>query len=410
MIINQEAEKAVIGAILLEGDRIAEISSSLKPDDFLLSECRTIYKVYLDMFRQNIPIDGTTLKTYLPAPEAEDLMLFAVHAAEDLLSLSAVPTYVKIIQEGSMRRKAKDKMLTLSEAIDYESPISECEEKASDLLQCFNSSLSGAESLSAKDGFLAVYDSLGKEKQYIKTGISWIDRYVFIEPGYFFIIGGRPSSGKTALSLQIASYVSDQYKTVYFSLETSPEVIYSRMVSSFTGTPMEQIKKGSVSDNQAAYIGDRFSAFSIKQLDVIKASGFTVERIRSEIIRRKAKVAFIDYLTIIQAEGRTMLEKATNISIGLHNVAQQTGCVIFALSQLNRSGDKEPDMTSLRESGQIEQDADVVLIIQRSEETSESRRRLSIQKNKEGLTGGRDYSFDGSTQTFSETDYYHEGR
>ena len=404
MNVNSEPERAVIGGILLKGDLIAEISLSLQPDDFFLSECREIYKTYLEMFRQNIPIDGATLKTYLPAPEAEDLFLFSVNAAEDLPFLRNVPEYVKIIQDHSMRRKAKEKILDLSEAIDYESPINECQEKASDLLQCFSSPLTRDGSVSAKDGFLSVVESLDEKKAHIKTGISFIDRFIALEPGFFFVIGGRPSSGKTALSLQIASNISDHYQTLYFSLETSPKIVYQRMLSSFTKTPLDQIKRQAVSDNQMNIITNSFAQFEKKKLKVIKASGYSVERIRSEIIREKAEVAIIDYLTLIDCPGKSQYEKATNISIGLHNLAQQTGCVIIVLSQLNRDGEIKPDMTSLRESGQIEQDADAILLIERPDAEDLTKRVLDIVKNKEGEIMYKQFFFDGSIQTFSETE------
>ena len=118
-------------------------------------------------------------------------------------------------------------------------------------------------------------------------------------------------------------------------------------------------------------------------------------------MQAQADVIFVDYLTLMKASGKTPYERATQISMDLHTLAQQMEMAVIALAQLNRAGKGDPDMTSLRESGQIEQDADAILLIHWPDQ-EDSTRELIIAKNKEGETGKNFLRFDGKHQTFSE--------
>ena len=137
------------------------------------------------------------------------------------------------------------------------------------------------------------------------------------------------------------------------------------------------------------------------KLEVVSAAGWTAEQIKSKAVQARADVIFVDYLTLMKASGKTPYERATQISMDLHTLAQQMEIAVIALAQLNRAGKGDPDMTSLRESGQIEQDADAILLIHWPDQ-EDSTRELIIAKNKEGETGKNFLRFDGKHQTFSE--------
>lgn len=396
---NVEAESAVIGGLLLESDKLMpEISLELLPEDFSSSAYREIYKTFLDMFKRGVPVDSATLKSYLPEGTKEDCFELAINAAKTVPTLRRVKEYTKLVKRAGMAKRAKEKAMQFIEAIDANEPESQCQRKASEIVQVYSSIKSSADCVNAKDGYLSFCSSQDQKKEYLKTGFSRLDRNLYIAPGNYIVIGGRPSAGKTAFTLQIMLNVSGKHKALYFSLETSPEIIFERLISCYAKIPLKSIKMRNLTDDQWLKAHQAFDTFSKKRFSVIKAAGYGVEQIRSEIIRNKAEIAFIDYLTLIQSEGKNMLDKATNISIGLHNLAQQTGCVLIVLSQLNREGKNEPDMTSLRESGQIEQDADAILII--SQDEDESERKIKIVKNKEGITGTIPFHFDGAFQTF----------
>jgi replicative DNA helicase len=137
-------------------------------------------------------------------------------------------------------------------------------------------------------------------------------------------------------------------------------------------------------------------------LSIVKASGKSVSWIRGEALRLKADVVFIDYLGLINGTGKSRYEIITNVSMELHNMAQQTGITVFALSQLNRNATgRRPTMADLRESGQVEQDADVIVLLHRVNEDLNDM-DVIIEKNKEGEVGTVKMKFWGGSQSFSE--------
>ena len=142
---------------------------------------------------------------------------------------------------------------------------------------------------------------------------------------------------------------------------------------------------------------------------MVDAAGWTVQQIKSKAVQLRAEIIIIDYLSLIRGEGKSLYERVTNISMELHTLAQANRIAVIALSQLNRAGKDEPDMTSLRESGQIEQDADVILLLHEigrsvldREAGGDADRRLIIAKNKEGMTGAITLNFQGEYQRFCE--------
>ena len=128
-------------------------------------------------------------------------------------------------------------------------------------------------------------------------------------------------------------------------------------------------------------------------------------QVRAKAAQLKAEVIFIDYLSLLRGEGKSVYERVTNISIDLHTMAQQSGTTVVALSQLSRSGKENPDMTDLRESGQIEQDADAILLLKSIDpKRPDSDRELLVAKNKEGITGPILLNFIGEYQLFTEVE------
>ena len=221
------------------------------------------------------------------------------------------------------------------------------------------------------------------------------------------VFGGRPSSGKTAFTLQTMLHMARKRKVCYFSLETSKEKIFDRLISSFTMTSFSEIKKSEIKDWDT--IINSYDEFAQLDFEIVAAAGWTVEQIKAKAIQCKAEVIFIDYLTLIKADGKNKLEQTTNTSIAIHTMAQQCGITVIALSQLNRGGKAELDMEALRESGQIEQDADCILLLQSTEPKEPcADRELIIAKNKEGEIGKMILAFDGLHQKFFEQENRYE--
>lgn len=235
---------------------------------------------------------------------------------------------------------------------------------------------------------------------YIKTGLERLDEALHISPGDFIIIGGRPSAGKTALSLQIAASMAKQNYTVYyFSLETSKRKLGARLMANQIYCPLETVKNKAVSLNEI----DGQAKNMKMPLYIRSAAGKNVAWMKAQALRKKAQVIFVDYLQLIHETGaKDRYAAITAISIALHELAQTTGIVVVALAQLNRNPSKPgatPTNSDLRESGQIEQDADAIILLSGD---NPDKYLFRLSKNKEGEIGDLPITFNKQIQRFQE--------
>ena len=240
--------------------------------------------------------------------------------------------------------------------------------------------------------------NLDQQPNYIPTGIGPLDRNLHILPGNFILIGGRPSAGKTALSLQIAVEMAKQGRKVcYFSLETSPQILAQRIIANQLYAPLEQVKTKKVPADEL----DGLSKLRKLPLYIRSASGRNVAWIRAQALRMKAQVVMVDYVQIIRPDrSGDRYQAITQISIGLHELAQTTGMVVMGAAQLSRNAAHTlPSNADLKESGQLEQDADAVLLLGNAED---GRSVCILSKNKEGRVGEIPLAFDKERQRFLE--------
>ena len=256
------------------------------------------------------------------------------------------------------------------------------------------------------DGIDNYIRKLDDKPEYISTGLKVLDNNLHLVPGNFVVIGGRPSAGKTALSLQLACEIAKNgRKVAYFSLETDPDTLYARIIANQLGVPLHTVKNKTVSINEL----DRLADIKKYPLFVRSAAGKSVGWIRTQSIRMQAKVVFIDYLQLIhQAGAKDRYSAVTEISMALHEFAQSTGTLVVALAQLNRETARAgipPTAADLRESGQIEQDADAIILLAQNVTTKkrpEQHYHFALEKNKEGNVGSLDITFQMETQQFKE--------
>lgn len=266
--------------------------------------------------------------------------------------------------------------------------------------------------------------------EYTGTGFRILDRMTFIEQGDFIIVAGRPSTGKTAFTLQMMLNMAKQgKKCAYFSLETNSQKLYQRAVACYHRISYDHVKTRHLSAEEEEIINRSADDFLALPFHFFDAAGMTAEQIEYEAVQMGADVIFVDYLGIVSDPAKGRYEKITNNSINLHTLAQRNKITVVALSQLRRNqGVKlsKPRMDDLRESGQIEADADLILMLfneakdviraqDPSEDTAEeSQKRIllddnpyrlfwvSVEKNKEGITGDVEFNFFGEQQRFTE--------
>lgn len=235
---------------------------------------------------------------------------------------------------------------------------------------------------------------------YIKTGLERLDEALHISPGDFIIIGGRPSAGKTALSLQIAASMAKQnYIVYYFSLETSKRKLGAHLMANQIYCPLDTVKNKAVSLNEI----DGQAKNMKMPLYIRSAAGKNVAWMKAQALRKKAQIIFVDYLQLIhETSAKDSYAAITAISIALHELAQTTGIVVVALAQLNRNPSKPgatPTNSDLRESGQIEQDADAIILLSGD---NPDKYLFRLSKNKEGEIGDLPITFNKQIQRFQE--------
>lgn len=396
------SEQSVIGCIILEPVKVmSEIAGQLTAGDFCHPMGKMAIDAALKLYSTNKAISIVSILHEIG--NGEDEKIFLTTCASVVPSVAPYQDYIAMVKECSRRRRAIEKAIELVTALSEGEPLTDCQTIATEASEALNDTKFG-ESFNAAQALTDFFIRKQKPKTYIETGFAKLDKYAYIDKGDYVIVAGRPSAGKTAFTLQMMANMARKHKVVYFSLETSKEKATDRIVSSITQTSMGEIKRHEISDwGKIARETDRFCALNF---EIVEAAGWTVAQITAKAVQLKADVIFIDYLSLIADSAKGIYERVSNISVGLHTMAQQRKICVVALSQLNRAGKENPDLTSLRESGQLEQDADVVLMITEDESLPiaqrEGIRKLKIAKNKEGLTGTIHFNFAGECQTFYE--------
>ena len=236
---------------------------------------------------------------------------------------------------------------------------------------------------------------LNEKPKYIPSGIPVLDKHLHLAPGNLFIIGGRPSAGKTALSLQMACEQARRgLRVCYFSLETDPDTLTARIISNRLAVPLADVKSKTVPQSDLDSLADLHKL----PLFIRSASGKGTGWIKAQAQRMKAQVIFIDYLQLLTAsKAKDRYQQITSISIALHELAQTTGILVVALAQLNRNAaHASPSTVDLKESGQLEQDADAILLLSADKEEYQA----ILAKNKEGKIGEIPLTFDKTRQRF----------
>lgn len=246
---------------------------------------------------------------------------------------------------------------------------------------------------------------LNEKPKYIPSGIPVLDKHLHLSPGNLFIIGGRPSAGKTALSLQMACEQARRgFRVCYFSLETDPDTLTARIIANRLAVPLADVKAKTVPQSDLDSLADLHKL----PLFIRSASGKGIGWVKAQAQRMKAQVVFIDYLQLLaDGKAKDRYQAITGISIALHELAQTTGIFVVALAQLNRNAaHASPSTADLKESGQLEQDADAILLLSADKEEYQA----ILAKNKEGRVGEIHLTFDKPRQRFLAVTGELEGR
>jgi replicative DNA helicase len=398
-----EAQVSVLGAALIDGDAVGQILHRTREEDYTGSY-RTIFRAIQRVFLAGQPVDPTTVSAAL-GHEYDNLLLQIVELTPTAANVDA---YITLALEQSRLNLLRDTGQLLQNAANLED--------AMDLWAKINRAMGDRPSVrvvSMAQGLKDFYERQQVVPELVTWGMDKLDATVLVERGDFTVLGGYPSAGKTALSVQLAWNQAEGRKVGYFSLETRPEKLIDRTVAMVTGVDFGKIKRHRLGQDDWVVCAKHSKDMTERRLELIQAGGLSVPEIQALTLAGQYDVIYVDYLQLIRPDDprRNDYEQVSQISRDLHTLAQTTGTTVVALSQLSRpakTGEQEraPGLHSLRQSGQIEQDADSVLLLYLDNPKDRSSQRcLKIAKNKEGEAGGIILlDFEGKTQRFTPAD------
>ena len=405
-------ERAILSAILFSPEVLETVAESLEARDFLYPAHQNIFKAMLELRRLDKPIDEEFIKQRstksCPITEEELLNILSTSPIADIES------YVFEIKEASIKRKLNALAMKINEASNDKTTPSK------DLVDTLQSELYNITNIQeyhdfkdAKEVSMGTLDYVLEMKKRGNTTLIGIDtgfrdlneKTTGFGKGDLIIVAARPAMGKTTLVLNMAQKALDLGKGVaFFSLEMPAEQLMLRMLSAKTSIALQNLRLGSLLDEEWQQLTDAVNSMSSKSLFIDDNSILTIHQFRSKMKKIKMQhpeieLAVIDYLQLMKGESdRDRHQEVSEISRGLKLTARELGIPIIALSQLNRSlesrSDRRPMLSDLRESGSIEQDADVILFVYRDDVYKyKDEKEKEAAAKKEGKAYKSDFEF-----------------
>lgn len=435
---NTDAEASMLGALLIDAEAVVKIADQVRADDFYEEKHQRIYEAILTLYEKHSPIDVLTLSDQLKGTGFLDMVGGAAYLTE---LTNFVPTathieqYAEIVAQKAMRRrliKASQDIVGLGydEARGLQELIEEAETRLFEVSQRHvKQDITSIETILSES--FDRLDELHKDKGKIRgvpTGFKDLDNILAgLQRSDLFILAARPSMGKTALALNLAHNIAVKSgeAVLVFSLEMSKEQLVDRMLSMESGVDAWALRTGNLTDTDFEKIGQAMGTLSEAQIYIDDSPGITVSDLRTKSRReahlRPLGLIIVDYLQLMSGGSRfngdgNRVQEISEISRGLKGIARELNVPLIALSQLSRSVESRhpqiPQLADLRESGSIEQDADVVAFIYREDYYNPETDRknitdIFIKKHRNGPTGAVELYFDREKQRFRSVDSKH---
>ncbi len=418
---NIEAEQAVLGAMLIDKEAIAKATELLSADDFYREAHRVIFSAMLELYNKNEAVDMVTVTEILKRDnKLEDIggIAYITSLANVVLTAANVKYHAEIVAEKSVLRQLV-RVSTEIAAMGYEA-----NDDVGTLLDTAESRILEISNRKKKADFTPINDILMDSVQSIESllqnkggltglpaGFADLDKLTSgLHPSDFIILAARPSMGKTALALNIVQNVAlrahkaiggEPRSVAFFSLEMSKEQLVNRMLCAEAGIDSQRLRVGEMHDEDWTHLWDACDTMSRAKIYIDDTAGITAMEMRSRARRLKAEhgldLIVVDYLQLMQGSGKRnnsgdRQQEVSEISRSLKALARELDVPVLALSQLSRSVEsrqvKRPMLSDLRESGSLEQDADIVAFLYREDyynpETENKHTELIIAKHRNG--------------------------
>ncbi len=429
------AERTVLGALMLDKDAVIKVADMIKIDDFYKNAHNIIYEAMLSLYEQNDPIDVLSISNKLEEQNKIDEIGGASYLASlvsEIASASNIVYYAKIIQKKAILRRligaaTEINEMGYNEAEDIEKVLDDAEQKLFSISQ-----------KSLKQEFTPIktilgdafdrLDDLHKNKGQMRgvpTGFSDLDDLLSgLQKSDLIILAARPSVGKTSLALDIARQVGTQANIPVgiFSLEMSADQLVDRMIAAEGNVDLWRLRTGNLKDSDFTQINETMGTLSEAPIFIDDTSSANIMEMRTMARRLQAEhdlgLIIIDYLQLM--EGRSnenRVQEISEISRGLKMLAKELNIPIVALSQLSRAVESRPDqrpkLSDLRESGSIEQDADVVMFIYREDRVNPDTENkgiaeIIVAKHRNGPVGIKQLYFHEEAASYKNLEPHHK--
>ena len=427
-----EAEQSVLGAILINPRAVLDAVSVLHPSDFYLPQNAAIFEAVYELFSAGDVVDSVTISERLRQSghyDPDTTPQYLLYLAEFTPSSANTQRHARIVYEKAMLRaliSASEQIAKncMAEAGEFSLLMDQAEQLIYDLShgRRINEMRPIAEVVDEAYTRISELFNGNRELGGIPSGFSELDAKIGgLSRSDLILIAARPGIGKTSLALNIASHVALKEKkgVAIFSLEMSGEQLVSRMISSLALVDSSRLRTGDIRPDEWTRLAEAVSILGDSPMKIDDNAGVTVQEIKAKLRREKdIGLVIIDYLQLRRSGSRSenRVQEVAEISRSLKIMARELDIPVVALSQLNRASesrkDKKPMLSDLRESGSIEQDADIVIFLYRDEDNPDLEARnivnCSVAKNRHGATGTIDFLWSGQYTRFTSLETRHE--
>jgi len=421
-----DAEKSVLGAILIDENAIIKVVESLKPAHFYKSAHNSIYECAINLYEKREPIDLITL----PQELKNKKLLTEIGGISYLTELvnfvptaSNVEAYAKIIVDSALRRSLISASAKINQMAFEKSEIDGLLDEAEQELYAVSQDRLHQDFVPISETLQITFerlDEMSKTKGALRgvpTGIKAVDRMLSgFQKENLIILAARPSVGKSSFAINCAQYAATTHKKAVglFSLEMGREQVVDRMISAQGDIDNWRITTGNLQEEDFERYGIAAGELAEAPIYIDDTPGIGILELRTKARRlqmdKKVDLIIVDYLQLIHGRyTENRVQEVSEISQSLKNLARELKVPVLAVSQLSRAvevrgGDKRPQLSDLRDSGSIEQDADVVMFLYRPNEEDRINHKLLIAKHRNGPTGEIDLFFKADRTRFFEAE------
>jgi len=431
---NLDAERAVLGCMLSTQAALARSTDTLTADDFYSAAHREIFSAIVRLTERSPNVDLLMVCEELERTgmlEAVGSVEYVSDLPRTVPSTANLDTYIAIVETKSMLRALVQagnliSNKALGAAEDAQEIVEEAEKRIFEIAMRRQSD----RLMHIRDLVLETYTKMGESARFkgglsgVPTGFYLLDRMTFgLQPSDLVIVAGRPSMGKTSFAMNVAQFAATNQRSVaVFSLEMSREQLVKRLLCAQAGVDMDKVRTGSIDEEEYLRLADAMNKLAAADLFIDDTSGISVAEIRSKCRRLKLEhgldLVLIDYLQLMSGSQRAenRQQEVAGITRAIKGVARELDVPVILISQLSRApesrADKRPMLADLRESGAIEQDADLVVLLYRKafyEEDADNIAEAIVAKHRNGKTGTIRLAWQGEHTRFVNLDESHAG-